>query len=209
MEVQYMILNSLHLTYTTCIKMETKDGIRDSSIRTGDHLTRAIGILGLETKTSSLYQNRTRKGDGAIVVPYNREGLQDFIIDKVKTSGTLLYTRQNPLLRANALSYYSKPVNVFSRNISSKPLHDIEVYKKAYDKIKSNPGNMSPGTDGQTLDGMSIKKLIKIRKRVINWSYKCKPTKRIFIPRANGKFRPLGIPCTMDKLLQVVIKDLI
>src|SRR5229473_6198959 len=41
-EVRYAVFNSLHLTYTTCIKMDTKDGIRDSSIRTGDLLTRAI-----------------------------------------------------------------------------------------------------------------------------------------------------------------------
>ena len=201
MESAYTVFNSLCMTYSTWIGMKTKDEIKDFTMRTGDLLTQAIGILVLETKT---FDYNTQKGDGAIVVPTNREGLQDSIHSKVQTR-TIVH--QNPLLKANAASYYLKPAH--SRCISSKPLNDINLYKKAYDDMKSNPGNMTPGTDHNTLDGMSLTKLTKLRDSVINCSYNCKPTKRIYIPKSNGKLRPLGIPSITDKILQTVIKYLI
>lgn len=75
--------------------------------------------------------------------------------------------------------------------------------------MKAKPGNMTPGVDNETLDGMSIKRLEKFMNTIKNWTYECKPTNRAYIPKGNGQFRPLGIPSTMDKLLQVIIKDLI
>ena len=65
----YTILNSLHMTKTniTSIRMETTVGIRDGTKRTGDLLSQAIGILGLEAKTSL---NNIREGDGATVLPF-------------------------------------------------------------------------------------------------------------------------------------------
>jgi nicotine oxidoreductase len=201
----YTILNSLHMTNRTSIRMETTDGIRDGTKRTGDLLSQAIGILGLETKTPL---TNLREGDWATVVPSasfgRREGLQDSVINKKRASKI-----KHPfsILRTNVKSYYSKPT--LTRNISSQALNNLELYKNAYDLIKSKPGNKTPGTDGPTLDGISIKKLTKLKDAVIKWEYNCNPTKRIYIPKANGKLRPLGIPSIMDKILQVVIKMLI
>lgn len=156
------------MTYRTSIRMETTDGIRDGTKRTGDLLSQVIGILGLETKTPEIFSN-IREGDGATVVPYaylgRREGLQDSVINK-KRAGTPLGIHPFSILRTNVKSYYSKPT--LTRNISSQALNNIELYKNAYDRIKSNPGNMTPGTDNQTLDGLSIKKLTKLRDAVVN-----------------------------------------
>lgn len=120
--------------------------------------------MGLETMASELLENR-RKGDGATVVPnYKiREGLQETVIN-YKRAGIFIHPFY--VLKANVKSCYSKPTLI--RNISSKALQNIELYKNAYDAIKSNPGNMTPGTDKQTLDGLSIKKLIKLRDSVVN-----------------------------------------
>lgn len=202
-ESAYARLNSPTRISTTCLKMEPKDRIWDSIQGTRDLLRKVISILVLETKTLTNYNS---VGDGEIVVPIKREGFQDRIVNKNRTR-TYTLIHSFPLLKTNARGSYLKPPS--SRHISSETLKDLSAYKKAYNKIKSNPGNMTPGSDDETLDGMSIKRLDKLRTSILNWTYECKPTKRVYIPKSNGKMRPLGIPSTMDKLLQVVLKDLI
>jgi hypothetical protein len=161
-ENAYSPLNSPNMILTTCLKMESTDRIGDSIQRTRDHLRKLISILGLETKTLNPIVDSV--GDGEIVVPvYNRKGFQDLILNKNRTRGLLHST---PLLKANAKGYYLKPAN--SRNISSESLKNIEVYKKAYNKMKANQGNLTPGTDNETLDRMSIARLNKLRTSILN-----------------------------------------
>jgi len=167
-ENAYAILNSLQMTYRTSIRMETKDEIRDDSKRTGDLLSQVIDILGLETKGPE--QSITRRdGDGVNVVSYATkprgisEGLQDSINNNKRTS-ILLHPFSK--VKTNVKGYYSKPT--FTRNISSKALNNIELYKNAYEIIKSKPGNMSQGIDKHSVDAISIQKLTKLRDSVVN-----------------------------------------
>lgn len=198
-EMHYANKNSSNRTYATCIKMKPKDEITDFILGTGDHLREVIPMLGQEP-----YSNLSECGDGVIVVLFKKEGSQESLINKTTTGGK---SRGIPLLKTKVEAYY--PLHIQNRRISSKPLQDIEVYKKAYYKMKSKPGNMTPGSDGNTLDGMSLKRLEDLRNSIRDWTFEFKPTRRIYIPKANGKLRPLGIPSTMDKLLQMVLKDLI
>lgn len=90
-------------------------------------------------------------------------------------------------------------------------LFDEFVYKLAYEHIKSKPGNMIPGADieGETLDGISnewIKQTILLLK---SRSFQFRPSRRTYIPKANAKMRPLGIPSPRDKIVQYAIKLLI
>ena len=148
-------LNSSHMTSITNLKQRTKDKISDLIIRTGDLLNRAIGIKILRFLSSEM------GGDGVAVVPQKRKGLQDLIINKNITRNQLHYI---PLLRTNVVGYYRRPA--LSRSISSKPLTNIEIYQQAYHIIKSNPGNMTPGVDKMTLDGMSIKRLTNLMESI-------------------------------------------
>jgi retron-type reverse transcriptase len=94
------------------------------------------------------------------------------------------------------------------RYLTSHKLSDIQVFKNAYYKTKSEPGNMTKGTDGETIDGTSLRTLAKLQKDVLDWSYKCNPSRRIYIPKSNGNLRPIGIPCYRDKLLQRILLDI-
>jgi len=60
-----------------------------------------------------------------------------------------------------------------------------------------------------TVDGMSNERLTRIMENVKNWRYECKPARRVYIPKANGKLRPLGIPSSDDKIVQTAVKTLL
>ena len=64
----------------------------------------------------------------------------------------------------------------------------------------------TPGTDGLTIDGMTIGRIRKLIKSLKDESYSPKPAKRVYIPKKNGKKRPLGIPTIDDKLVQEVTR---
>lgn len=81
-----------------------------------------------------------------------------------------------------------------------------DLYVIAYGRIKSEPGNMTPGTDGETLDGFSEDEINKLIQEIKTQTYECLPVRTAFIPKANGKLRKLGIPSVRDKIVQEVIR---
>ena len=92
---------------------------------------------------------------------------------------------------------------------SYSQLFDVDLIASAYQEIKSKPGNMAPGADGVTLDGISRSWAESTIEALKDRSYKCKPVRRVFIPKANGKLRPLGIPCPRDKVVQLAFKRIL
>ena len=93
--------------------------------------------------------------------------------------------------------------------ISYKQLFDIEIYKSAYQSLKSKPGNMTPGTDKETLDGISLKWAEDVIETMKDRTFQFKPSERVYISKKNGKLRPLGIPSPRDKVIQEIIRMMI
>lgn len=87
-------------------------------------------------------------------------------------------------------------------------LYNPEFYLQAYQNIYATAGNMTKGTDGSTIDGMSLKRIDKLIASLKNYSYQPNPARRTYIPKNSDptKKRPLGIPSFDDKLLQEVIR---
>jgi group II intron reverse transcriptase/maturase len=81
-----------------------------------------------------------------------------------------------------------------------------ELYVLAYERIKSSAGNMTKGTDGKTADGTSARTIEDIIKQMRDLSFQFQPARRVYIPKANGKKRPLGVPAFRDKLVQEVMR---
>ncbi|WP_240315421.1 reverse transcriptase domain-containing protein [Mucilaginibacter pineti] len=80
------------------------------------------------------------------------------------------------------------------------------MYYVAYQNIYAKEGNMTKGTDGRTIDGMSISRVEQLIIAIRNESYQPAPSRRTYIPKKNGKKRPLGISSFDDKLVQEVIR---
>ena len=85
-------------------------------------------------------------------------------------------------------------------------ISSVETLKMAYEMIKSNPGNMTRGTDEETLDGISNSWFERASDELERETYKMRPGRRVYIPKANGKMRPLGISSPRDKIVQQAMK---
>jgi len=75
-----------------------------------------------------------------------------------------------------------------------RQMFNPQLYLMAYGKLYSNAGAMTPGVTGETVDGMSLAKIEAIIDALRGERYRWRPVKRIYIPRKNGKQRPLGLP---------------
>lgn len=80
------------------------------------------------------------------------------------------------------------------------------LYHIAYQKLKAKPGNMTPGSDSETLDGYSQKLIMQTINQLRDESYQPKPVRASYIPKPSGKMRKLGIPSPRDKILQEVVR---
>ena len=88
-------------------------------------------------------------------------------------------------------------------------LFSEEMFAVAYQRIYAKQGNMTPGTDGKTIDGMSLERIERLIVSLKDESYQPHPARRVYIPKKNGKKRPLGIPSFEDKLVQEVVRLLL
>ena len=116
---------------------------------------------------------------------------------------------RNPTDVLNSLSDKSKnPSYKFKRLYRN--LYNPEFYMLAYQNIYANDGSMTPGVDGNTMDGMSSHRIEGIIQSLKDHSYQPNPARRTYIAKQNSnKKRPLGIPSANDKLVQEVVRMLL
>jgi group II intron reverse transcriptase/maturase len=83
--------------------------------------------------------------------------------------------------------------------IIANPVFLFECYKL----IKCKPGNMSPGSIPETLDGINEDWFRVTAKDLKEGRYQFKPTRQILIPNAkSNSFRPINIGSPRDKIVQ-------
>ncbi|MCA1702961.1 MAG: maturase [Actinobacteria bacterium] len=90
-----------------------------------------------------------------------------------------------------------------------RQLFNPQLYLLAYGRIYSNKGAMTPGPDAETADGMTLGKIERIIDALRHERYRFKPVRRLYIPKKDGKQRPLGLPSWSDKLLGEVVRLLL
>ena len=81
-----------------------------------------------------------------------------------------------------------------------------DIYFVAYKKLYANNGAGTKGIDNDTADGFSYEYIHKIIAMLDENRYIPKPTRRTYIPKGNGKLRPISVPTFTDKLVQEVIR---
>lgn len=113
---------------------------------------------------------------------------------------------RNPEKVLNSLINHSKDKNYKFERLY-RILYNKDMHLLAYQNIYAHEGNMTKGTDGETIDGMSLKRIDDLITKMRDESYQPKPSRRTYITKKDGKRkRPLGIPAFIDKLVQEVIR---
>ncbi len=88
-------------------------------------------------------------------------------------------------------------------------MYNKELWIKAYAKLYPNAGNLTKGTTEETIDGFSLEKIDEIIEQLKDGTFRFSPVRRVYIPKSNGKKRPLGVPNFRDKLVQEVMRMIV
>ena len=90
-------------------------------------------------------------------------------------------------------------------------VRSLRFLRVAYNRVRANKG--APGVDNVTFEEIESygvdKYLTEIHDELDAKSYKPSPVKRVYIPKANGDKRPLGIPTIKDRIVQMSCKIVI
>ena len=87
-------------------------------------------------------------------------------------------------------------------------IYRIDVLEKAWQKVRANHG--SPGIDGQSIkdiEEQGVDEFLKtIQQQLKAKEYRPQPARRVYIPKSDGKQRPLSIPTIKDRVVQMAVK---
>ena len=94
-----------------------------------------------------------------------------------------------------------------------RPIYNLllepSLFEWSYNKLKSEPGNMTPGITPTTLDGMSKEVMQKILEEIQTEKFQFTPGRRIQIPKTSGGTRPLTIAPPRDKIVQEMLRTVL
>ena len=90
-----------------------------------------------------------------------------------------------------------------------RQLYNPDMYLRAYAKLQGNEGAMTPGTMGETVDGMSLEKINRVIESLRYERWQWPPSRRVYIDKAKGGKRPLGMPDWSAKVVQDIMRSML
>jgi retron-type reverse transcriptase len=90
-----------------------------------------------------------------------------------------------------------------------RQLYNPDFYLRSYAKMYKNTGAMTPGTTGETVDGMSLGKIDRVIEAIRYERWNWPPVRRVYIDKPKGGKRPLGIPDWSPKVVQDIVRSIL
>ena len=181
-------------------------GINGTNVQPKDDYVSIRGTFGWP-KGSNTY------GHGFTIVPAlyanpNRLGRErvkgnNFMIDRRYSTGSAATVPERYMSLVERCENY--PNEKVDRDLY-KLLLDPNMYLIAYHKLRSKPGNMTPGISPETLDGLSREWIDQTVESIRNESFQFTPSRRVNIPKPKGGTRPLSIAAPRDKIIQEIMR---
>jgi RNA-directed DNA polymerase len=81
-----------------------------------------------------------------------------------------------------------------------------EWLAQAWEEIRRNAGSQTPGIDKETAEDIDLSRIRQLSKTLHEGMYRPKSVRRVYIPKSNGKLRPLGIPTIEDRIMQQAVR---
>lgn len=178
-----------------------KDGCSITTSKRGHVVYIAKGRRRLGVGNSGLPTERNLYGNGSAIVGVKK--IHTKVPKSVMSPKSEAHVGQGSL--GELVTYNSKG----KCNNGYDLLCQIKVLQSAYMKIKSQPGNMTPGSDKETLDGISEEWFENTSQNLVKEQFSFRPTRRVYIPKANGKMRPLGVASPRDKIVQEAFRAIL
>jgi group II intron reverse transcriptase/maturase len=173
--------------------------------------------IRMRSTTSGLPKGSNSYGNRAIIVPVwamantvaNRGRIAAIPALTSRSYSTGCANDQESIITKKLRDLYIRskdnPEKVIDRDLY-KILCRTDILEMAYDKLKSNPGQMTPGVNPETLDGMSHMVLETMVEELKSESFEFQPGRRVQIPKASGGTRPLTVASPRDKLVQEAMR---
>ncbi|MBL8193095.1 MAG: group II intron reverse transcriptase/maturase [Blastocatellia bacterium] len=88
-------------------------------------------------------------------------------------------------------------------------LTDMKWLTQAWEEIRRNGGSQTPGINSTVAADVDLALIEKLKTELETGKYRPSPVRRVLIPKANGKTRPLGIANLEDRIVQQAVRMLL
>lgn len=202
--------------YVAAVSQSTGTEMESKPLRRGSVRKQEKALALPQAGAAGVKPEYVNAGRGSVVVrdgeePSHGEGTQE--LGRSCSLGDDTLTGERQILSVPQLQRRLAEKATLQTEHRFNGLYDLllweDVLNEAADRLLGNKGSRTPGLDGMQRDVIRRNRgyhLKLLQEQLRAGTFKPTPVKRVYIPKKNGKMRPIGIPTLYDRWVQMAIK---